>query len=153
MVKKTDEKTIDSPSGQVAPLLRVKKDKADLENFELLLETKSQIRGREEVNPSTYRVYHNKFDGVLKGTIESAKSRYVILLGSPNDPSSEMTMISKAVNAMPYQQDFTKRKLMESLPSNLARGNKIKLAIDYLEHVKVIEKSNKKDFETGCNDV
>ncbi len=128
----------------------IKKNKDDLEEYELLLETKSEIKGRNDDRQSVYKIYQNKSTQVLKGRIKTGNKSYEIILGNPNDDSSDIGIISKAVNAMPFQENFTKRQLRESLPNNLSKGNKIKLAMDYLEHVKIIERVKQKDFDTGA---
>lgn len=125
-----------------------KRNKFDLHDFDLLLESRTQIKGWND-NQSFYKIYQNKNTHEIKGVIQTKNQIYIIDLGSPNDPSSEISTILKAVNSMPFHEGFTRRNLIESLPSNIARGNKLKVALDYLKHVKIIEQLNRRVLESG----
>lgn len=155
-VTSTLQQTINSFTDCLQISSNVKKNKFDMTNNILLVETRSEIKGRSDEKQSIYKLYQNKGNRVLTGIIEtigvmeSESRKYAIVLGGPDNPSSDIGTISKAVNAMPFEVDFTKRKLAESLPANLARGNKIKLAMEYLKFAKIIEESKQKDFETGA---
>lgn len=131
--------------------IQLKKNRYDIQGYELLLETHSEIRGWNVSKQSIYKIYRNKDTQEIKGIVNTGKRKYGINLGSPSDPSSEIFTVIKAVNAMPFNEGFTKRNLRESLPSSFTRGNKMKIALDYIEKIaKIVERTIEYDSDTGA---
>ena len=115
--------------------------------FRSLVETESEVNSRTE--QSKYNLYSSHNTNHIVGIINSNMRTYTVHLGNRSDPSSKISQIMKAVNAMPSNNTFTKKELSESLPSNLAKAHVLKLALDYMIHIGQVKRV-RKDIETGA---
>ena len=114
------------------------------DEWELLLQSDAEIRGRKD--QSKYYLYRSRSDGDLNGIIKSKSHSSKIKLGNPNDASSPISTIMKAVNAMSLYSTFTRRSVSESLPSSLTRGHIMKFAFEYMEYRRLMTKLKEREI-------
>lgn len=118
------------------------------DKWQLILESDAEIRGRSD--QSKYYLYRSRINNVLVGRIISKSHRLAVRLGNPNDTSSPISQIMKAVNAMSFYETFTRRTISESLPSNLARGHILKFALEYMGYMGLVAKQKERDIRGGA---
>jgi hypothetical protein len=131
-----------------ANAIEQEEDCLPLDNWEPIIKTKAEIRGRKE--QSKYIVYRYRGNTYLVGAVKSKSHLSYVRLGSPDDQYSIISYIMKAVNALPFHSTFTRRTLCEALPSNLARGHILKFALDYMVYAGLIIKLKERDIDTGA---
>lgn len=107
-------------------------------DWSVVLETFGQSPARSE--KSTFRVLQNKKSGELLGTIKSEKTNDFVTLGHPKDPTSRIYQVEKAIRTMPMTETFTRRDILEILPSYAARGDILKFGLSYFEQIGMIAK-------------
>lgn len=146
-----------STSSEVLPINDKKISKTNpklsgrLVHSKLILETRTELRGRDTEGQSTYQIYQDPLSSEYIGVVTTPNRRHSINLGNFDNPSSAMYIISKAVNAMQIDKPFSKSDLQRVLPEKEGKGNKMKFVLDYLEVIaKVIEKMKGKQLRTNA---
>jgi hypothetical protein len=114
------------------------------DEWQLVVESEAEIRGRAD--QSKYFLYTSRSNGDLRGIIKSKSQHTKLNLGNPSDTSSPISVIKKAVNAMPLHDAFTRRSISESIPSGLAKGHFMKFALDYMEKIGLVTKLKEREI-------
>jgi hypothetical protein len=113
-----------------------------------LAEVGSDRRGRED--KSKCRIYSSENSGEIVGIVYSETgNNKPISLGSPDDDTSKVSQVIKAIRAMPFHETFSRRKLSENLSSTFDKGDLMRVALGYAEHIGKIKKLHR-DRLTGA---